>query len=124
MNMEKKTQGGKVAVIQIRGTINVSSDIKDTLTMLNLERKHNCAVLEKTPVVLGMLKKVKDYATWGEITPETEKSLEKATKRGKTYLLPPPRGGFERGGIKKAFTAGGVLGYRGDRMNDLIKRMV
>jgi len=34
MNMEKKTQGGKVAVIQIRGTINVSSDIKDTLTML------------------------------------------------------------------------------------------
>ncbi len=113
-----------VAVIQIRGTVGVMSGIKDTLTMLNLRKKHNCVVLKGDPVVMGMLAKVKDYATWGNIDAETEKLLEKKRKTGKTYLLSPPVGGFERGGIKKSFAQGGVLGNRKDKMNDLIKRMV
>jgi large subunit ribosomal protein L30 len=39
------------------------------------------------------------------------------------FRLPPPTKGF-RGNIKKAYRAGGELGYRGEKVNELIKRMV
>ena len=40
------------------------------------------------------------------------------------FKLTPPAKGFGRKGIKKAFSLGGALGYRKDRINDLIKRMI
>lgn len=40
------------------------------------------------------------------------------------FKLKPPQGGFERKGIKKPFSLGGVLGYRKDKINDLIKKMI
>jgi len=39
------------------------------------------------------------------------------------FRLHPPRGGF-RGSIKKPYGAGGELGYRGEAINELIKRML
>jgi large subunit ribosomal protein L30 len=49
-------------------------------------------------------------------------------KRGaedqKVFRLSPPRGGFERKGIKTPFTMGGALGNRKEKINDLIKRMI
>jgi large subunit ribosomal protein L30 len=120
----KKKDSTTLAVIQIRGTVAVSRVIKSTLIMLNLKKKHNCVLVPATPEILGMLQKGKDFITWGPITPETIKLLEKVNQRGKAYFMPPPKGGFERGGIKKSFAAGGVLGDRGDKINDLIKRMI
>ena len=38
------------------------------------------------------------------------------------FRLSPPRRGYE--GIKRAYTVGGALGYRGKDINDLIKRML
>jgi large subunit ribosomal protein L30 len=32
--------------------------------------------------------------------------------------------GFERGGIKKPFSMGGSLGYRKNKINELIRRMI
>jgi len=40
------------------------------------------------------------------------------------FKLNPPRKGFERKGIKVPFSQGGVLGYRKEKINDLISRMV
>jgi len=40
------------------------------------------------------------------------------------FKLCPPVHGFERKGIKKPFSMGGVLGYRKEKINELIKRMV
>ena len=40
------------------------------------------------------------------------------------FRLLPPRGGFERKGIKTPFSMGGSLGYRGQHINMLIKRML
>ena len=84
---------------------------------------------------MGMLNKTKDFITYGEIDEDTlkelrEKRLEKTKdKQGKEvekkfFRLSPPRGGFERKGIKASFNIGGVLGPRGDKINDLIKRMI
>lgn len=39
------------------------------------------------------------------------------------FKLHPPKKGF-KGKIKKAYAAGGELGYRGENINELIKRMV
>lgn len=40
------------------------------------------------------------------------------------FRLSPPRNGFERKGVKVQFSQGGVLGYRKDKINDLIMRMI
>jgi large subunit ribosomal protein L30 len=39
------------------------------------------------------------------------------------FRLHPPRKGYKRS-IKRSYKAGGVTGYRGEAINDLIKRMV
>ncbi len=131
----KETATKKIAAIRIRGLIRVRKEVVDTLNMFKLYRKNYCVILQSTPSILGMLKKIKDYITWGEINDETlkllrEKRLEKTKdKQGKEiekkfFRLHPPRKGFERKGIKIPFKVGGALGYRRDKINDLIKRMI
>jgi large subunit ribosomal protein L30 len=39
------------------------------------------------------------------------------------FRLRPPKKGF-KGKVKKSYASGGELGYRGDAINDLLKRMV
>ncbi|MCP3681155.1 MAG: 50S ribosomal protein L30 [bacterium] len=116
----------KIAVIRIRGLEGVNKYIESTLEMLRLKRKHNCVIVPATPEKMGMLSKAKDYITWGEVSDETVKLLVSKSKKkdAKVFKLNPPRGGFERKGIKKPFSIGGVLGYRADKINELIKRMV
>ena len=84
---EKKTKekksSGKIAVIRVRGITGVRHDIKKTMEMLRLYRKNYCVVLEPTQSNLGMLKKVKDYVTYGEIDDKTYKML--VEKRGEGY---------------------------------------
>ncbi len=153
-----------IAIVRVRGRVDVKEDIERTLHLLRLRRKHTCVVLRPNPSVKGMIDKVKDYVTWGEIDKETFKEL--LLKRGRLvgdkkltedyikeklgisldefvekvfngemelkdlpglkpfFRLHPPRGGFERGGIKKPFHLGGALGYRGKYINDLIRRMI
>jgi len=40
------------------------------------------------------------------------------------FRLKPPKKGFERKGIKKAYGVGGALGYRAADINELILRMI
>jgi large subunit ribosomal protein L30 len=125
--------GERIAAVLIRTTIDKKTEVCDTLTMLRLRQKNSCVVLQKTPSMLGMLRKIKDVATFGEITEETYKLL--CEKRGEKdpahpgqikpyFRLSPPRKGFERKGTKKAYTVGGALGYRGPNMDALLRRMI
>lgn len=121
----------KIAVIRIRGDVRIRSVIQDTLKMMRLYKKHSCVVLESTPSNMGMIEKVKDFVAFGEISDDTHKLLiekrgEKTSegKLKKTFRLHPPRGGYERKGTKKAFTQKGALGYRAEKINDLIKKMI
>ena len=114
-----------LAAILVRGLVGINTDVKDTLRMLNLQKKFSCAILPNNPVNQGMLKKAKNFITYGEIDEETLKLLEqKRTKKNNHYSLHPPRGGFERKGTKKDFHEKGALGPRGEKINDLIKRMI
>jgi len=140
----------KIAIIRIRGLTGIRKGIKDTLNMLKLYKKNFCVIIPNSPENLGMIKKIKDYITYGEIDDGTEKLLFE--KRGEEYKgklkdsrgkieykrfvsfngkkykpffrLNNPKGGFERKGIKMPFSQGGVLGNRGNKIKDLIKRMV
>ena len=123
----------KIAIVRVRGGIRVKKEIVDTMDMLRLYKKNYCVVYEKTPSVLGRVEKIKDYIAWGEIDEETIKLLlekkgeidPKDKKKYKSFFrLNPPRGGFERKGIKKGFSAGGALGYRGKKIIELIKKMM
>ena len=140
----------KLGVIRVRGLTGIRTKVEDTLRMIRLYKKNYCCVLPNSPLYTGMLNKAKDYITWGDINDETFNLL--VEKRGeefngrecdtkkkiiyndfflhnnkkfkKYFRLNPPIKGFGRKGIKYSFQQGGALGYRGEKINDLIKRMI
>ena len=154
----------KVAIIRIRGDRGLNKTRMESLKRLRLFKKNTCIVLNTSKNLPGILFKLKDQITWGEIDEQTFKLLfEKRAKlpankrltedylKEKTKLslaefsksffeekkalkeipglklffrLSPPVNGFERKGIKKPFSQGGVTGYRKEKINDLIKRMI
>jgi len=160
-----KDREKRLAVVRVRGSVHVRREIKDTLKLLNLNRVNHCVVIDDRPQYKGMVQKVKDYVTWGEINQETLEQL--LVKRGRlrgnypltedylsrntpyktfselskaimefkieikdipglkpVFRLHPPSHGFERKGIKKPYTLGGALGYRGENINQLLMRMI
>jgi len=149
-NKEKKTESkGNLAVIRVRGLCKVEKGIKDTMNLLRLYRRNFCVVVPNNEKYSGMVKKAKDYTTWGEISDETfnllvekrgeeykgkssskkEDDSGKFIKKGdkkikKFFRLNMPKKGFGRKGIKFPFSKGGALGYRGEKINELIKRML
>jgi len=147
--IETEKSSGRLVVVLVRGLVGVTTSVKETLKFLRLTRKNNCVTIKNNSKSLGMLKKVKDYVTWGIISEETfqelikergeefkgrkqdskqkysYKTLEYQSKHYKPYFrLNPPRKGFGRKGIKVSFKVGGALGNREEKMNDLIKRMI
>ncbi len=131
-----------VAVVRVRGRIGVRRTINETLSRLNLDRVNCLALVFGTPSNLGMIKKCTDSVTFGEINSEVlgrllKRKGAKATKeeidglisgekKAKEVLklpirLKPPRHGFES--TKLSYTSGGAVGYRGEAINDLLKRM-
>ena len=154
----------KIAVIRIRGSMGLRRDVRDTMKMLRLYNKNHCIIINNSPNNVGMLRKIKDYVTWGEVDEKTfrellmkrgkiigKKSLTESYLKEKTKLsadefakeffnfkkdlkdiigiklyfrLKPPVKGFERKGIKVPFSMGGVLGYRKEKINNLIIRML
>ena len=146
-----------LVVVRVRGLVGIKRPIADTMKVLKLYRKNYCVLVPMTESLVGMVKKAKDYVTFGEIDEATLASLLEQRGRivgnkrlpektdfvklakelldGKKSLkdipglktffrLSPPRGGFERKGIKHPFSIGGVLGYRKDKINELVRKML
>lgn len=112
-----------IAVIRIRGTGRIEKSVVDTMKILGLARLHSCVIVAKNPVYEGMIRKVKDYVTWGEIKPEMLKQLKEKYKSESSFHLPPPKGGFSKRGIIGGFRQKGELGYRGEKINELLEKM-
>ncbi|MCE5213193.1 MAG: 50S ribosomal protein L30 [Methanobacterium sp.] len=70
-----------IAAIRVRGRTGVKGDIADTMEMLRLTRINHAVILDENPSYQGMLRKAKDYITWGEIKKETLVNM--ISKRGK-----------------------------------------
>ena len=152
-----------ILAIRIRGGVNASMKVEDTLKMLRLEKNMASTLLDDRPSYMGMLQHAKDYLTWGEPTIETIQLL--LNKRGKQagnnpinedtlqelgfeslnalakalhstevefhklkgikpfFRLHPPKKGFKRS-VKRPYRSNGELGDRGEKINELAKRMV
>jgi large subunit ribosomal protein L30 len=115
----------KIAAIRIKGETGLPEFKRRTMTFLNLGRKHNCVIIEDKPELVGMLKLVEDCITWGPVSEETIKLLTQKKKplKGKIFALSPPRGGFEKKGIKAPYSIGGVVGKR-DQIDTLLRKMI
>jgi large subunit ribosomal protein L30 len=70
-----------LAVVRIRGMGEGSPDVKRTLDMLHLTRNCHITLVNDRPSVQGMLRKAKDFVTWGEATRATILAL--LSKRGR-----------------------------------------
>jgi len=139
------------AVVRIRGGVNISPKIRDTLKMLNLSAVNRCVIIPKTPGYEGMLIRAKSHLTWGEID---QKMIERLVlKRGRmggdrrpdaktakeitreiiskkslkntgikpVFRLSPPRGGLKS--IRLPYPRGDA-GFRGKDINKLLERMI
>ena len=76
---EGKSKG--LVVVRIRGGVGIRPEFKKTLEMMHLPRRYHSTIVSDSPSYIGMLRKVKDYVTWGEATSETICLLLR--KRGK-----------------------------------------
>ncbi|WP_311172349.1 50S ribosomal protein L30 [Halobellus ordinarius] len=63
------------AIVQIRGEVNMSGAVRDTLKMLNIHRVNHCALVPETETYRGMITKVNDYVAHGEPSVETVETL-------------------------------------------------
>ncbi len=152
-------------VIRARSDRTVERSIRETLGHLNLTRVNHAVLIPENETYAGMLQKVKDFVTWGEVSAESVAGLirdrgrligdkpvkdadvknatdyknidtfaaaiasgEATTKDMETlkrvFRLHPPRGSKGWGGIKRHFTVGGALGFRGDAIEELASRMM
>lgn len=95
--------------------------------------KENVALLLKERGRLVGDKKLTDeyaqergYKSLGDLAGAVHKlevEYNRLPKVKPVFRLHPPKKGF-KGKVKRSFAAGGVTGYRGEAINDLIKRMV
>ena len=163
---EKKAEAKKrIAVVRVRGKAKVRGNIEETMKLLNLTRVNHCTVIDNREQYMGMIKKVNNHVTWGEINDgvmekllskrgrlqgnekitddyvkknteskslkefsnrfmKFESELKDIPKLKPIFRLKPPSKGYERKGIKKPVSVGGALGYRGEKINELLEKMV
>ena len=106
-------------IIRIKGRIGLDRDIFETFNRLNLRKKYNCIVIDPTKVQEGMIKKLRNFVAFGDISEEMYKKL-KEKKGEKFFKLHPPRGGIKA----KVHFPKGVLGDHKEKINELIGRML
>ncbi|RJX42134.1 50S ribosomal protein L30 [Halonotius aquaticus] len=63
------------AIVQLRGEVNMSQGVRDTLEMLNLHSSNHVTFVPETDTYRGMITKVNDYVAFGEPSVETVATL-------------------------------------------------
>ena len=69
------------AVVMVRSGIKSAEGVRDGLRFLNLTRINHCVVVPETDSYKGMLRRVKDNITWGEVSPDIVARLLKERGR-------------------------------------------
>jgi large subunit ribosomal protein L30 len=69
------------AVVKVRGTISAQREARETLEMLRIPKTNNAILIDNRPSYMGMLYRVQNYVTWGEVSKETVAMLLKERGR-------------------------------------------
>ena len=111
-----------IAVIRIRGEVKVSDKIENTMKMLGLKRRNTVSLLSNNESTLGMIRRVEDFVTWGEVSDDIVTKLKQKNKdkESKIFNLPPAKKSLKN--VRKRYPKGD-LGYRGKEINKFIERM-
>ncbi|MBI4173241.1 MAG: uL30 family ribosomal protein [Candidatus Aenigmarchaeota archaeon] len=137
------------AAIRLRGNIGLSHEDHKTLASLRLTRANHCVLLKEDKTNEGMLKRVGQYITFGKINEATlnllvakrgrlpgDKRIAKADAQKmakdlfkgnldvpikRVFRLSPPSKGLRSA---RKFFPQGDLGNRGEKINELLERMV
>ena len=70
-----------IAILRVRGTVNIRPDIKKTMQSLRLYKPNNLILLKEDKAMMKMVDKSKDYVTFGKIDEKTLTAL--LEKRGR-----------------------------------------
>ena len=137
-----------ICIIRIRGETKIDGHVKETFDRLRLRRKYSCIVINPNKEQMGMIRKLGDFTAFGEIKKDvfeklidarwqrinkskkvdSKKAIEELEK-GKRYedlnlkpffRLHPPRGGIK----SKIHFPKGILGNNGEKINELVLRML
>jgi len=105
---------------------------QNCVTWGEISKENLVLLLKKRGRLVGDKKLTDEYALevgykslddLAEATYRLEVEYDRLPKVKPIFRLHPPKKGF-RGKIKRSYTTGGVTGYRGETINDLIKRML
>jgi large subunit ribosomal protein L30 len=148
---EKKDGTKLFAVVRLRGSANTDDRSKDALQKLRLSRPNNCTLVQADDTHKGMLMHLTNYVTWGEINEEMlsrllekrgkdknggkldakkAKSMAQSIFKNKTpaaagirpvFRLSPPSHGLRS--VRLQYPRGD-MGARGEKINDLLLRMI
>jgi large subunit ribosomal protein L30 len=137
-----------ITIIRIAGRVNRDRDVEETLNRLRLGKKYTCTLIDETPEMIGMIRKVRNFIAYGkiekndlaELIEKRGKSIEKGKKidnvktadmiiKNKSFKdsgikpyfgLHPPRGGID----SRQHYPRGVLGDNKEGFIKLLRRML
>jgi len=131
-----------IAAVMLRGTVKTTKDSMKTLSALRLLNVNNCVVVPGDDSKKGMLRMIQKHIAWGEIdrdvlemllvkkagmdSKKAKSAAEKAFRTGRleggnVFRLTPPTGGLRS--VRVPYPKGDT-GYRGEDINNLLKRMI
>jgi large subunit ribosomal protein L30 len=143
-----------LAIIRIRGSVKVNVNLERTMKLMGLKAVNNCAIVPKDETHIGMVKKIREMTTYGEIDKDVfmkmllkrgetlegkkvtedlakkvdvEKLFNNETTLRKAGIRPCFRLHPPRKGyegIKRQYNQGGALGNRAAEINILLRRMI
>tara|TARA_Y100000310_G_scaffold345598_1_gene467056 strand:- start:5116 stop:5586 length:471 start_codon:yes stop_codon:yes gene_type:complete len=131
--MNLRTKFSCVFLKDIPENIGMIKNVKDFITWGEIDKEIFAKVLSSRGRLPGNKKLTEEYLKskvslsfdkFCEEFMEGKKDLKSVEGLKKNFRLMPPRKGFERKGIKKQFSMGGALGYRGEKMKELLERMI
>ncbi len=136
-----------ILIIRIKGRVEISEKIEETLSRLKLKRKYSAVLIKETHETEKLLQHIRNYVAYGTISSEdillllqkrgiplgkkfdaqeVAKQLDKKPLQElgvrPFFRLHPPRNGIDSRlhyGVKK-----GVLGNHKDKINLLMRRML
>jgi large subunit ribosomal protein L30 len=122
-----------VVVDDSKVSVGMIAALKDYVTWGEIDEETFTLLLEKrgrlaanTPLTAQFLKdKTKlDFNGFAKSFMTGKSKISDVPSMKPFFRLKPPTGGLDKGGIKKQYSLGGALGYRGKAINDLIRRML
>jgi large subunit ribosomal protein L30 len=135
-----------ILVIRISGHVEMRTDFEETMFRMRLRKKYSAVLLKETKDTQHLLQAVRNFVAFGPIDQKTlEELISKRAKSSDKKRVDAKRTaeiilteGIEKAGIKPFFRLHpprkgidsklhypkGVLGDNGDKINELVRRML